>query len=250
MISNPNKDLIKVFTQEELERISSSIHESLNSFRTAAESLQPLFTEFAKALKDFPESSKILAEEGWYMPIDFNFGTANYLANELRVGNSNNVNESLVKYFDEELAHIENVMIANFPMRQAVLRASLLAHKTQNYYLSIPVFFAQSEGICKELTDYRFFKLKDNEPAIKFWLSEIDCNSILSALLEPLKIQGPLRKKQEPNYPTGLNRHDVLHGDSVDYGEDKINSYKALSLLNYLSETVYMAKKHLRKDQI
>ena len=50
-----------------------------------------------------------------------------------------------------------------------------------------------------------------------------------------------LRQIQIPNEPLGLNRHDVLHGDSFDYGEDKINSYKALSLLLYISETVYEA---------
>jgi hypothetical protein len=58
-----------------------------------------------------------------------------------------------------------------------------------------------------------------------------------------------MSKMQDHLKPIGFNRHDVLHGDCVDYGDDKINSYKALSLVNYLSETVYMAKEHFEKNK-
>ncbi len=70
----------------------------------------------------------------------------------------------------------------------------------------------------------------------------------MELLLEPLKYTGVMRQIQDLDNPLGITRHDVLHGDSVDYGEDGLNSYKALSLLNYLGETVYIAKHKIRSD--
>lgn len=248
MIQNNRIDLFKDISPETLERISKSMQDFADRIKATLKPLQPLFKRFAEAFKDFPESTKILAAAGWYMPIDLDFGTANHLANELQAGNVNSVNEILINYFDDELQAIENDLVLKFPNRQAVIKAALFAHESENYYLSIPVFFAQAEGIAKELTSFKLFQLRNNEPTIREWADEFDTNSILSALIEPLRIQGPMRKKQDPMNPSGLNRHDVLHGDSVDYGDDKLNSYKALSLLNYIGETVYLAKERTEKD--
>ena len=75
--------------------------------------------------------------------------------------------------------------------------------------------------------------------------TNVKSDSIIEIVLEPLKHTGVTRQKQNLSNPLGINRHDVLHGDSVDYGKDKVNSYKVLSLLNYIGETVYMAKQHI-----
>jgi hypothetical protein len=249
MIYNNQKNPVINIPPKDLMRISKAIQENNERMRAVFKLLQPHLEKFVESLKEFPESSKVLAEQGWYMPMDFNFGTANQFAIELKNGNVKIVNERIVNYFDADINHIENVLCFNFPNRSIVLKAGIYAHKERNYYLSIPVFFAQAEGIAKELTTFRFFKTINSKPAIKAWTDEIDSNSIISALLEPLRIQSPMSKMQDHLKPIGFNRHDVLHGDCVDYGDDKINSYKALSLVNYLSETVYMAKEHFEKNK-
>ncbi|PUB26349.1 hypothetical protein C8J95_11132 [Elizabethkingia sp. YR214] len=60
-------------------------------------------------------------------------------------------------------------------------------------------------------------------------------------LLNPLKIISSNRKVQDFDNPIGINRHDILHGQSYDYGENPINSYKALSLLFYIANIVLEA---------
>jgi hypothetical protein len=57
-----------------------------------------------------------------------------------------------------------------------------------------------------------------------------------------------MRQPQDFNNPIGINRHDVLHGNCVDYGDSKINGYKVLSLLNYIGSTVFEAKQYLDKE--
>jgi hypothetical protein len=56
--------------------------------------------------------------------------------------------------------------------------------------------------------------------------------AILSPLAETLPINAS--ENERPRNFNGLNRHMVLHGESLDYGS-KVNSLKAISLVNYVS---------------
>ncbi len=44
-------------------------------------------------------------------------------------------------------------------------------------------------------------------------------------------------QKARPEGFAGLNRHMVLHRESLDYGNRK-NGFRAISLLNYISESL------------
>ncbi|MEI9921885.1 MAG: hypothetical protein WDO14_24300 [Bacteroidota bacterium] len=79
-------------------------------------------------------------------------------------------------------------------------------------------------------------------PATKEWTDTIHVDSILHLIVEPLKHFGPSRKTQVPGKPLGFNRHDVLHGTSVDYGDDDVNAFKTLSLLNYIGIAIHYVK--------
>jgi hypothetical protein len=61
-------------------------------------------------------------------------------------------------------------------------------------------------------------------------------DSYLAALLSPLTETHPIlmHNDERPADFSGLNRHLVLHGDSLDYNT-RINSARALSLVAYLS---------------
>lgn len=117
--------------------------------------------------------------------------------------------------------------------------------------MSIPVFLAQSDGKCKSIMDNKYSLFGVNKrngftPWTSDWVQgNIEVGSIYDMVLGPLKIKGGFNKHESELNLLGFSRHDVLHGSSVDYGEDKTNSYKALSLLNYVGETVFMAKQYI-----
>jgi hypothetical protein len=210
------------------------------------EPIKEVLQDFVHSFKEAPESVKDFAEKGWYLPYDFHPPTINYYANELRNGHNKLVDKEMVSLIDNEIEKIEKKLVDKFSNRKAPIEAAIKAHRNQDYYLSIPVFFSQAEGICHELTEKRFFSMRNGQPSTSDWVKNFDSDSILGLVLEPLNHTGVTRQIQDNNNPLGTNRHDVLHGTSVDYGEDKINSYKALSLLNYIGETVHIAKLHIQ----
>lgn len=236
-----------IVSPESIKAISEHIKKAFEPFQKAV-------AKFTQELEKLPESTRILAEYGWYLPFDIHPPIINYYVKELKEGNVAFVDEEMVAFLDQELHRIEDSLIFKFPHRKAPLLAAINAHRNANYYLSIPVFFIQIEGICLELTGKRFFKISGNqtkgyEPATAEWITSQQAGEIFNILLEPLKHTGIVRGKQDIQKPIGINRHDVLHGDSIDYGENKLNSYKALSLLNYLADTVYRVKDILNRQK-
>lgn len=227
--------------------MAESIQEALSNVYKDIEPIQETFKQIFTGLQEIPNSTKILSECGWYLPFDFHPQAVNNLVSEFESGNSKIIDDVMIDYLDSEINNIEIEIIKKFPNRKAVLQAAIKAHNNHDYYLSIPVFFSQIEGICNELTGTRFFQLRNQQPQTTSWVSNFNSAYLMGILLKPLKYVGPMRKKQNLSNPIGINRHDVLHGDCVDYGEDRLNSYKTLSLLNYISDTVFEAKKYLDK---
>jgi len=219
----------------------------LSSAQKAVEKAQLALNVYFRSIKNIPESTKILAEKGWYLPYDFHPVEVNRMASHIKEGNSHIVDTDMIIFIDDKLSNIQDQLNKKFPKRSSVINAGIHAHKKQEYYLSIPVFFAQIEGICEDLTGIKFFKNKAKAPLTTEWLKNFEGDSVIRLLLEPLKYSGPMRKSQDFDNPIGINRHDVLHGNCVDYGDSKINGYKVLSLLNYIGSTVFEAKRYLDK---
>ena len=203
----------------------------------AMEPLKGLFEGMSRSFQQMPQSVTVLAESGWYISFDFEIVDLNHFASRLQAGDSDYVDNKMIEMLDEMFDRISDGIYHNFPQRRNPIEAALNAHKRGEYFLSIPVFFAQIEGMCKELTGSRFFSVKKGTPKTATWENDVQADTILSALVEPLKHTGVMRSVQIPDKPVGVNRHDVLHGDSNDYGQ-KVNGYKVLSLLNYVANTI------------
>ena len=236
------------FDPEFLKSFSMNTEYMLSSAQKAVETAQLALNVYFRSIKKIPESTKILAEKGWYLPLDFHPVEVNRMASHIKEGNSHIVDADMIIFIDDELANIQDQINKKFPKRSSVINAGIRAHKKQEYYLSIPVFFTQIEGICKDLTGKRFFRIKAKEPLTKEWAKNFEGDIVIKLLLEPLSYSGPMRQPQDFNNPIGINRHDILHGNCVDYGDSKINGYKVLSLLNYIGSTVFEAKQYLDKE--
>lgn len=147
------------------------------------------------------------------------------------------------RHFDE---FVENVC-AEFPERATIVRQAAQAHVDGNYSLTVPVFFAQADGVCSQrLQKYIFISGRGNSENIKP-VAEAKVEELLGkdGLFEMLDLVMwlPFKDKQPVALTkgtratigyTGLNRNDVLHGDSLDYGT-KTNSLKAFSMLCHVA---------------
>jgi len=116
-----------------------------------------------------------------------------------------------------------------------VLECAFQAHHRTEYELSIPVFLAQADGVCQEVTGYKLYGRKQKKPITAGFAANFVYEFLIEAVLEPLRTPLPISASlNDEDYRVGtLNRHEVLHGISVDYGT-RTNSLKAMSLLSYV----------------
>lgn len=181
------------------------------------------------------ENLRTLANLGWYTSMETSLNFPNIVIEKLINEGEESANKIMIEYLDGELEFIKEIIRSHFKHRQAAIFQAITAHQEEKYFLSIPVFFSQTEGICNELTGIRFFVKVYRKK--RYRTEELTANlrdgSILTLIMEPLKVEGVMRKNQVQGEPIGINRHDVLHGQSIDYG-NRVNSYKALSLLFYI----------------
>jgi hypothetical protein len=147
---------------------------------------------------------------------------------------------SLCRYFESKNERIEATIIARFPQRAHIISAAFSAHRREEYVLSIPILLAQTDGICKEVIGQYLFMKKDKKPCTSAYVEQVAADSLAAAILSPLAQTLPINasEKERPEGTDALNRHEVLHGNSLDYGTAS-NSLKAISLINYVVSVLY-----------
>ena len=201
--------------------------------------------QYAMILTLFNLPSKIkdtlvtMGNNGWYIDMEMPFPFIWKLKKALIEGNIKDVEVVLVEYFEGHLERITKYIIGRFPKRKKIFRAAFSAHKRGEYFLSIPVFLAQTDGICKEIVDKYLFRKHNKKPEIAAYVDEITSDTFKAALLSPLASNLPIgaSEKERDSSFNQLNRHMVLHGESIDYGT-KTNSLRAISLINYVTRVL------------
>jgi hypothetical protein len=158
------------------------------------------------------------------------------LKSALSEGDILEAESALIEYFEGRLAEIEESIATKFPHRSHLIRSAFGAHRRNEYELSIPVLLAQADGICKETVDQYLFIKQNNKPRTAIYVAQIAADTYMAALLSPLAQTLPIgaSANERPEGFAALNRHTVLHGESLDYGS-KANSLKAISLVNYVA---------------
>lgn len=153
------------------------------------------------------------------------------------------------KFFQDKnnlLAVLEHWMENQFFRdRKEILRQCLMAHADGSYALSIPVFYIHIEKYCKQLIGIEkpcpaevwkkklreaFPKEKNLDGLARLMSPEIVMDYIINEIFEHF-VQYSLR--DDSVYP---NRHEVQHGDDLNYFEKKHASLRCILLLDMLSE--------------
>jgi hypothetical protein len=203
----------------------------------------PAFDEIRKSFQELPprtqEALLLLAAHGWYLDLDMSLPQLWKLKGALSDGNAKEAEEALVDYFEGRVEEIEKSITEMLPLRAHLIGAAFNAHRRQEYELSIPVFLAQTDGICKDLINQSLFLKRGKKPETAIYVEQIAADTFRAALLSPLAQTLPISASERERLKDddALNRHTVLHGESLNYG-NKTNSLKAISLINYVAHAL------------
>lgn len=188
------------------------------------------------------------SERGWFFNWDNSFEEVWQLIENLQNAESDEVDEVLKNHYKSDMEWYAGELSKAYPERARAINAAINAHKNENtegYFLSIPVFLAQADGILSEVTGIPSAMDKvRNGAEIKgsAWAKEQigddqKTSDLLYQLLN-LHTMDILKSKSvrdKESIASGkifneLNRHQVLHGEVSDYGTE-LNSLKAFSFL-------------------
>ena len=180
------------------------------------------------------ESLIKLAEIGWFPDLGM------HLDNLPQVVQAANEDPSqaetiAIDFLRARVDAIESELAQSYPKRSHLFRDAFEAHREGKYNLSIPVLLAQCDGIFWEASTKILFRKKDRETVACDYIRKVASEEFMEAMWTPLTISAPLWISQRERSESfdGLNRHQVIHGESVDYGT-QTNSLKAISTLSYL----------------
>ena len=221
------------------------IAESFNRFQDTAEAVNRHFLEttegISEAIKQWygnqeegvRSSFEKLARHGWFPDPSMSFALSKRLAN-LVDDQPDAVDKAVSELLRDRFGEIEAELVESYPDRARLLHDAFEAHRKSKYTLSIPVFLAQAEGLVWDRCSKALYTQNQRSKAVKGLRAQVQFRSF-DAFLKPLMISSPLWKPGAKLGTTfaGLNRHQVLHGISTDYGTE-VNSLKAVSFLSYL----------------
>jgi hypothetical protein len=181
-----------------------------------------------------PKGIVNLALSGWYLDLEMTLPQVSELGHALLQGNTDQAEAALVEHFEGRTDNIEAKLVGRFPRRGHLIQAAFRAHRQKEYALAIPVFLTQSDGICTDIIRKSPFRSRDKKPETADYVETIATDTLKSAFLSPLARITPINASERHRQGSNaLNRHTVLHGESLDY-DTKANSLRAISLLNYV----------------
>ena len=179
------------------------------------------------------ECLRALSANGWFLSPDTPVEQLRVLRQSL-AGASVAFSTSVIRvYFLERLDALERALLAEYPRRGHILRDAFRAHNAGQYTLSVPVFLCQADGIWRDRFSENFFLRKHRAITLEHSLKEVQLRCVASMLRALESHKTPLWASETERDLSfdALNRHQVLHGESVDYATEE-NSLKAISLVD------------------
>lgn len=184
-------------------------------------------------IKKFSEKSAAI---GWF------FTSESFLAGmkEAFDESQDSLDRYMIAEIDSNYSKIRESLLKNHQNRQEILSVAFDLHDQQNWIASIPLFLSQTEGIFSENVGALLFSEHEKRKLLLQERFKDKADLYVPYLYTPFesKIQFSAGiSSASPNKKmNGPNRNGILHGSRkhLDYGI-KINSYKCISLLAYVS---------------
>ena len=184
------------------------------------------------------EILRTVARHGWYPTANMAAMQVAHLAGELEDPDEEraaSAHQVFINKFREDADTIEQRLATQFPDRAQVISDAFAAHRQGKFSLSIPVFLAQADGIAWDRLSKTLFSSKTIREAegLASEVSEGILRKLFLSLMWP-EWPAALPVSERPDNFSGLNRHQVMHGEVSDYGTET-NSLQAMALLNFCS---------------
>ena len=200
------------------------------------------FKEIGELLKDYteniPRDLLLIAQYGWFIEID-DMNLPNDVVSKINENKIDEANEILVNYYKSNLDRIFEELIDRHDNRKEIFIQIFNSFKSENYNVLIPCTLSQVDGICFDFTKKKFFIKEKANNFLPQVTSELEKSAgyFTDLYLTPIQNKTPIMAQEKDiiGFPCHLNRHEILHGISTDYGTE-INSLKVISLLKYLSD--------------
>ena len=185
--------------------------------------------------KQHLECLKTLSDNGWFLSPDTPIEQLRNLADSLEA-NTSFAKGAISSYFRKRIDSIESELAEAYPRRSQIIHDAFGAHRAGKYALSVPVFLSQADGIWRDQFGKHFFEQNKRKTTLQECKNDPQLRYVVTMLniLKP-KEEGksnPLWSNEAERDTSfdALNRHQVLHGESVDYATEQ-NSFKTISLL-------------------
>ncbi|TGP39463.1 hypothetical protein EN871_32570 [bacterium M00.F.Ca.ET.228.01.1.1] len=214
------------------------------------------WAEAIRRVQELPAKSKaamtLAAANGWFFGWSDSLQGVMELVDKLDVDRAPEIDEVMAQYYRKNLQYFADELVNRHPGRAPAIAAAIHAHGTlgvNGYFLSIPVFIAQADGLLTEITKVKSALMKERrgQPELQ---ASVALREQLATDQDSLDLIHPLLGLHELDFMksadarrsaaeasgyafTALNRHQVMHGESSDYGTET-NSLKAFSLLAFV----------------
>ena len=202
--------------------------------RRSSERLRQLVRDIPKRRREEREALKNLAELGWYLDPAMPWDAPIRIAKFVSETNDVDVVEAISAYFRQRANAIEEELESSYPHRNDILCDAFQAHREKKFNLSIPVFLAQADGMWRDKFDGSVFRGKDRVNVVEAHVTRLR-DRVYADMFEIFRSSIPLWKSESRRDSSfsGFNRHQILHGEIVNYGTE-VNSLKAISFLSWL----------------
>lgn len=247
----PKKEVNRLLSIEsEINETMKRLEETPGSFFYELKKIGEAFKEFQKSyhktLVEFQQISKF----GWYLsPIMTNELDIDNVLKLSRAKDTLFVDTKLLSLFGKQkiINQILNSLSTQFPTRNRLFDEISKTYKLELYSSCITLCYSQTDGICKEIWDIGFFDKEKKgtwELKLKSVLNKSDYG-ISNIFIEQLGIsKNEITMYSEDKYFNNLekqkntfNRHRVIHGHSINFG-NKINALRAILLLDFINSFV------------
>ena len=213
----------------------------LRSINQNPQKLLRWISEWWERIKEeLPKGLKAMAARGWFWDGEISIG---FVASfKMRIEDDPQAVEvELSEHFDERAYAIEHEVCRAHPNRREALREAFGAHRAGLYTLSIKGLLSEADGMWQDRHPRGLFSDGGPNSAAREYRSEMASGGFADIFLSPLLTRAPLwlSKKERGESFIGLNRHQVLHGETTDcYSES--NSLRAISFVSYIHRVLQL----------
>jgi hypothetical protein len=222
------------------EDIVKGLKEYLTEKIKSDENYAKEFVSFVVGLASVPENMRIFSEDaammGWFSTSESFLGEMKKVFDQ----GQEPLDQNMISEIDSNYDKIKSSILYLHSDRKEILASAFELHESENWIASIPLFLAQTEGIFSENVGTFLFSehVRRKEKLAERFRDKAD--QYMPYLYSPFEVEtqfsSSISSKSQAKKKNGPNRNGILHGSRkhLDYGS-KINSYKCISLLSYVS---------------